>query len=296
MNKLEKIEKIRKRGIFSIISPFIIYYLVTMAVEFFTMLVLVMQKMPEIMKEPAMDPEQLSAFLMEEYMPYFAETFLKNILLITGIVALCTIPIFFFMFRRDLGYEKYLGIPQPPKAPIKDYVLIPAIAVAASLGLNNLIILSNIGAHSAAYQETSKLIYGASLGIQILSSGIAVPIAEELMFRAIIYRRMTYMAGMKGAMMYSAVIFGIYHGNLVQGIYGFILGYLCVWIYDKYGSLKAPILFHIVANLTSLFATQFHIFDWIFKTPVKMGVITVICAACASSIFVIIQQKFKKES
>ena len=45
-------------------------------------------------------------------------------------------------------------------------------------------------------------------------------------------------------MMLSALMFGLYHGNLVQAIYGFVLGYLAVYIYEKYGSLKASILFH----------------------------------------------------
>lgn len=289
-------QKMKKRGMMSIISPFIIYYVVTMAVEIVVMSVMAFKRMPEMMGNVPEDAAQISNYIMEEYMPYFIEEFLKNILLITGIVAICTIPIFFVMFQKDKKYEAALGVPAMPKAPLSQYVLIPVIAITASLGLNNLIILSNIGARSAEYQETSQLIYGASLMVQVMASGIVVPISEELMFRGLIFKRMSLMIGRKGAMIYSALIFGVYHGNLVQGIYGFILGYLCAWLYDKYGSLKAPILFHIAANLTSVIATKLHLFDWIFQNPLKMGIVTLICAVIASSTFVGIQQIFKKES
>lgn len=288
-------QKMKRRGMMSIISPFIIYYIVTMAVEILALSVMVYMKMPDIIKKQPADPEMISTYIMEEYMPFFVEEFLKNILLITVIVALCAIPIFLVMFRKDKKYEAAMGVPEVEKAPLGKYVFIVLIAVAASLGMNNILILSNISTYSQEYQETANLIYQSKLALQIVGTGFIIPVMEELMFRGLVFRRMNFMVGRKAAMIYSALIFGVYHGNLVQGIYGFVLGFLCAYVYDKYGSLKAPILFHMVANLVSVFATEIHLFEWIFQNPVRMGIVTVICAAVASSLFVGMQQLFNKK-
>lgn len=282
-------QKNKKRGFWSVISPFFVYYFMTMAVEVVFISALMSQKMPEILKNQPADPSQLSGYIMEEYMPYFMEEFMKNILLVTAAAALCTIPVYLLMFYKDRRFEAGLGIPAMPKAPLWKYILIPLIGITASVGMNNLLILSNLRAYSSAYRQVSEGLYTGSLGLQLIGVGIIVPIAEELMFRGLIFRRMLYMTRRKNAMLYSAIVFGIYHGNLVQGIYGFVLGYLCVWIYERYGSLKAPILFHIAANVTSVIATKYGLFKWIFRNPVQMGIVTVLCAAAASSLFVLIR-------
>ena len=62
------------------------------------------------------------------------------------------------------------------------------------------------------------------------------------------------------------------------------------YIYEKYGSVKAPVAAHIAVNLLSVFATPFHLFDWLLQEPMRAGVITVICAAVASSMYLFIQR------
>ena len=48
-------------------------------------------------------------------------------------------------------------------------------------------------------------------------------------------------------------------------IYTFLLGMLLCYVYEKFGSMKAPIMLHIVLNLGSLIFTDIGVF---------------ICAAC----------------
>ena len=47
----------------------------------------------------------------------------------------------------------------------------------------------------------------------------------------------------------SALLFGAIHGNLVQMLYGTIMGIIMAILYEKYGKLLAPILFHGAANI-----------------------------------------------
>lgn len=95
-------------------------------------------------------------------------------------------------------------------------------------------------------------------------------------------------------MIFSALVFAVYHGNMVQGLYGFLVGCIAVYIYDKYRSIKAPILLHAVMNLTSVIATEYKFFTWIFQDAVRVGIVTVLCAAVGSSMFVLMQRMFNK--
>ena len=54
------------------------------------------------------------------------------------------------------------------------------------------------------------------------------------------------------AMVISGVFFGIYHGNLVQGVYASILGILFAYFMELTGSLWASVLLHVGANIWSL--------------------------------------------
>ena len=92
------------------------------------------------------------------------------------------------------------------------------------------------------------------------------------------------------AMVYSSVVFGVLHVNLVQMLYGFLLGLMLAYVYEKYGSLKAPAAAHMAMNLLSVLATRYGLYNWMLKDNMRIGVITVVCAMIASTMFVLIQR------
>ena len=47
----------------------------------------------------------------------------------------------------------------------------------------------------------------------------------------------------------SSALFGIYHGNVVQGVYAFVLGSVLAMIYVYYGNILAAIVFHGIGNI-----------------------------------------------
>ena len=48
--------------------------------------------------------------------------------------------------------------------------------------------------------------------------------------------------------MITAFFFGFYHGNVLQGIYAFLMGLVMGQLMRKEDGLLAPILFHMSAN------------------------------------------------
>ena len=190
----------------------------------------------------------------------------------------------------DRNREKYYGVATNKKAPLWKYVLVVVFAGGASLALNNLILIGNLSALSATYETTATSMYSAPFAVQIVCLAILSPIAEELVFRGLMFRRMREDTGAKLAIIYTSVVFGIFHGNFVQMLYGFLMGLMFAWLCEKYGSVLAPIVAHVTANLLALFATKYQIFDRMMADIRVIGMVTVGAATIAAIIYLQIKQ------
>ncbi|MBU5894754.1 CPBP family intramembrane metalloprotease, partial [Vibrio cholerae O1] len=75
---------------------------------------------------------------------------------------------------------------------------------------------------------------------------ILIPIYEQIVFRGIIFGYLRKNFNIIGAVLVQALIFGIMHLNLVQGIYTFILGIVLALIYMYSDSILGNITVHII--------------------------------------------------
>ena len=103
----------------------------------------------------------------------------------------------------------------------------------------------------AAYEE---MVESAGLTDYSLTWVFAVvilpPLVEETVFRGLILHYLKKGgARFWAANLIQAVLFGIYHGNLIQGIYAFCIGVLLGYLAERYGSLIIPVLVHALFNL-----------------------------------------------
>ncbi len=90
--------------------------------------------------------------------------------------------------------------------------------------------------------------------------GILAPFAEEVVFRGAILRKILGMMDEKRhwvAIAISALVFGLVHLNIPQGIHAFLIGLLLGWMYYRTRSILPGILFHWVNN--SVAFIMFHI-------------------------------------
>lgn len=76
---------------------------------------------------------------------------------------------------------------------------------------------------------------------------ICAPIAEETIFRRLLIDR-TVKYGEKTAVVLSGLMFGLFHGNLNQFVYAFVLGMFLGFIYVKTGKLIYTIMLHAAVN------------------------------------------------
>lgn len=108
--------------------------------------------------------------------------------------------------------------------------------------------------------ETVLNIFGLSMmeGLEALSvdsdhfdmflyAGILAPIAEEILFRGLIQRTLLPY-GKRFAILCSAFTFGIFHGNLLQSPYAFLVGLVLGYTAAEY-SIAWSMVLHMINNL-----------------------------------------------
>ena len=207
-----------------------------------------------------------------------------------GLAAFITIPILIYMFYKDRIRDKMKGAGEVKKFPLWSYIAVIVMSIALCLGINNLLFISNLASLSSAYEETMEALYSPSLGVQIVCLGILIPVCEEMVFRGLMYKRLREYSGFVVSMLYSAVVFSFMHINIVQAVYAFVMAVVFAFVYEKYGSVKAPVIAHISINITAVLATHFEMFEWIMADQMRSGVFTVACAAIAATMYVFIQR------
>jgi membrane protease YdiL (CAAX protease family) len=77
---------------------------------------------------------------------------------------------------------------------------------------------------------------------------IAAPVLEEIIFRGIILAGFLKNYRPSNAILVSAFLFALIHGNLAQGIGAFVIGLLLGWIYWKSNSIIPCIILHGINN------------------------------------------------
>ena len=88
------------------------------------------------------------------------------------------------------------------------------------------------------------------------ASVVLAPLAEEQIFRGMMYRRIRSYLGVPAGVLLSAAAFGIYHANFVQFIYAAALGILFALLYEKTRTLIVPVICHAAANAAEILRSR----------------------------------------
>ncbi len=137
------------------------------------------------------------------------------------------------------------------------YGFVLAFAFCMALGLNILFYQLGITGKSQSYEVVKELQYGVQFVFGLILYGVVSPFAEEAVFRGLLYNRMKRCFSVGIAVVLSALLFGFYHGNMVQALYGTILGIVIAYLYEMTGRFEMPFLFHAMANV-SVYVMTYH--------------------------------------
>lgn len=133
------------------------------------------------------------------------------------------------------------------------------LGMGVAVGFNLLFSLTGLTKMSSDFQAVSERQMSAGFVCGVLLYGLFSPLAEEMIFRGIIFNRLKRYCHVIISGVISAAAFGIYHGNIVQGAYGFAAGCLLAWIYHKRGSFIETVTLHGIMNLTAFLLTYYNL-------------------------------------
>lgn len=175
-------------------------------------------------------------------------------------------------------------------API--FIIVAGVAAQFMVdGVLNLVrpIFSN---QFADYDKMVSNVTGAgSSWVMLMAVMFFAPIGEELLFRGLIFRYSKICLPSWLAIFFQALIFGVYHGNVIQGVYAFLLGIVLGLLAYKFNSVMPGILLHMVINISLLFVPEF-----LFETTLKCIITTIISTVFfILGIFLALKFKDKKD-
>lgn len=154
----------------------------------------------------------------------------------------CTAAILYFLFRRrDKMPLRRVG------AVYYGWTVLAGALLA--MGLN--LAISNI--YMAIDGDPTRMAEATfqaeiPLGLALLLYVIVTPVAEELLFRWLIYGRILHFMGAPLAVCLTALFFGFFHGNLLQGIYAALMGLALALVLYWSGNFLLSVVFHMAAN------------------------------------------------
>lgn len=167
---------------------------------------------------------------------------------ITCIMQLSFILIFGVWYK--FGFVKKEKIPFKQVYSIRNVVCFIVLGVGLQICSGYILNLANV-LFPAVMEDYRALLESVDLGINwfaIVGSVFLAPIGEELVFRGVIMRNAWRVMPFMWANLLQAVLFGICHMNLVQGVYTFLMGLLLGYLVKKCDSLLPTMAVHFVLN------------------------------------------------
>ncbi|MBE6152235.1 MAG: CPBP family intramembrane metalloprotease [Firmicutes bacterium] len=155
--------------------------------------------------------------------------FSNNRLWIVALTFISLIP----LFKKNCNINK-IGV------NFKQVTLLILLGLSFAISYN--LILLNLNITNLFDGSNDKLV------MTLLTSGIIGPIMEELIFRNIVYEKLKGMYKPLTAIILTGLIFGLFHGNLIQFIYAFLFNFILIFVYEKSRSIYTPIIVHVSAN------------------------------------------------
>lgn len=202
---------------------------------------------------------------------------------------LCTGAILIFFLKKfSLLTEKRADVRK--KREHIQWIRWVLICVCASVALNELLALPFMQQLLPGGQAVEQLYEGSFLFV-FVNAVISSPIAEEIFYRGVLHRGIRCLTGPWPAAAVSAALFGLFHMNVVQGIFAGLMGLLFSAVLEQTGRLAVSVLAHISVNLTGVIVTQAGWAKGYGSEPAAAAVAMICAAVC---LILLAEQKIRR--
>lgn len=152
-------------------------------------------------------------------------------------------PLFYILYRkRRMEKDQKVSL----SSYFRAFLLAISLAISCNIIIFGLEQLFSVTGHYQVAEIAHNLWY------LILRLGITGPILEELVFRGIMFQTLQKKYSVTKAIVFTSLIFAIFHGDITTIVYTFIIGMSANYLLVRCHSLKVAIFFHGSANLMTL--------------------------------------------
>ena len=211
---------------------------------------------------------------------------------ITVVSAVLTLPFLILFYRMDMKRTKRAGTYKTyEKVPLWQYLLVAGLGFCVCVAGNNLITFSGLMNVSDGYVAVTQALYKGQFWLELFGIGLVVPAVEELIFRGLMYKRFREFLSPVLSGVVTSLAFGVFHGNLVQGVYAFLISAALCFVLERYHSFFAPYILHGVANVISVIVSETAGLEIFFREGPVFYVTTLVCAALVVLFVYLIDKK-----
>ena len=175
----------------------------------------------------------------------FPSTFENFIIVEVVLFGIMIIPYFIFMFATRTSFTEMFGFHVIKFSTFMLTLLYIILIVPMSTFLNS---ISALFFGNIAESMLTEGVASYSFLSMFLVIAVMGPVIEEMMFRGVMFRVFGKHGRIAGAVIVSALIFGLYHKNLNQFFYTTYIGIMFALIDDAADSIWPSTICHIIFN------------------------------------------------
>ncbi len=165
-----------------------------------------------------------------------------------------------FLKLHGTNWGEFLGLTKPhTRRAILFAVVVAILVLPMVLTLNGWLVwlINALGKHPPAEEPAMKVLRSTvGMGQQIyfgVTAIVLAPVAEESLFRGILYPFLKQLGYPRVAMWVTSLVFGAIHMNVVVFLPLTFLGLVLIFVYEKTDKLIAPIITHALFNAVNFF-------------------------------------------
>ncbi|NLA86199.1 MAG: CPBP family intramembrane metalloprotease [Clostridiales bacterium] len=143
------------------------------------------------------------------------------------------------------------------------------------------------------YEYLAQFITSGNFILSLLAVGVIGPVFEEILFRGLIFGEFRKITKVRAALFIQAVLFGIFHLNVIQGSYAFIIGLLLGSVYYRSNLFVAPIIVHVIINSSCVILSRL-VTDGMFDKWADLIVAASAFLFVATGVFILLSRAFRR--
>lgn len=195
--------------------------------------------------------EELVKWVLDVRYNQFLAKYTSLILIVTDSLVLLFLWVFFAIRKKKLAAEA--GMRKFSVGFVPWIILAgAALAVFISFAMSFL-----PKAWLMEYAAASNSVAGKVTILSLAATVVAAPVVEEILFRGIILSRLGKAMPAAPAVLLSALVFGLMHGQVLWIAYAAFLGIVLALVAVKTKSILATMLMHVTFNLAGMLIPHF---------------------------------------